>query len=613
MKRILIIDPSRAVRETVAVQLAGYEYTLTQWDSMPEGPALRDAVLNAEAVISSAGPESWTSELKLLAARGTVAVLILADSKTLAESSPNTANLGWLVKPFSAHDLRAALERLFNRPSAGAVAPRVPSNSFLDFPFVNRAAARLARRFASYSLPVLIGGELGCGQDRVARAMLAAANNSAAVLLNGVDVRADYLQEKRRQLTEGNAPPVVLIEELERLSLPEQSLLLNFLDDVEGALGRLRLLATANADLLERVHRGEFLGRLRHRLAVLGLPLVPLRDRRDDIPALANWFAGIYAPEIGFDRVRITPGAMDRLRDYLWFGNIDEFESVIAQTLAIHGKARIDAADLVFNVAAPQTAELIRDTDPAAATKGSRLGTNTAHQKSPVAARALQTPAKGAAGGASNLRLLVHELAHELKNPMVTIKTFAQMLSERYDDAGFRARFQNVVDGDIERMDDLLEVLVEFSGFEQPSMIRIPLKEQLHSTLEVIQEECAKRKVSVGWKGNGQGVTIMADAAQLRYALKNTLRSVVSQTKSGSEIELALGEGGSLTISYLRDGEGTHSLANYIEEAAVPDGDNILPLRIMLAREIVVRSGGRFDTDQRDGEREIVSMEFPVV
>ncbi|MDH3444809.1 MAG: hypothetical protein OEN50_12840, partial [Deltaproteobacteria bacterium] len=247
--------------------------------------------------------------------------------------------------------------------------------------------------------------------------------------------------------------------------------------------------------------------------------------------------------------------------------------------------------------------------------KGSRSGNATVPHGSLVSQPGSHGPgpAKEISSRATNFRLLVHELAHELKNPMVTIKTFAQMLAERYDDASFRARFQDVVDGDIGRMDDLLEVMMEFSGFEQPSMISLPLKDHLHSTLEVIHDECAKRKVRLGWKGNGQGVKIMADAAQLRYALKNTLRAVLSQTKTGSEIELALGEDGSLTISYLREGERIHSLANYFNDDSILAADSILPLRIMLAREIVERSGGRFDTDQSEGDREIVTMEFPVV
>jgi hypothetical protein len=109
-----------------------------------------------------------------------------------------------------------------------------------------------------------------------------------------------------------------------------------------------------------------------------------------------------------------------------------------------------------------------------------------------------------------------------------------------------------VVDGDIERMDELLKVMTEFAGFDQPRKNSVALKEYLHSTLKAIHDDCAKRQVRVGWKGNGQGVKIMADAAQLQYALKNTMLAVLSQTQMGSEIELALGKRGSLTISYLR-------------------------------------------------------------
>jgi nitrogen-specific signal transduction histidine kinase len=207
---------------------------------------------------------------------------------------------------------------------------------------------------------------------------------------------------------------------------------------------------------------------------------------------------------------------------------------------------------------------------------------------------------------------LVHELAHELKNPMVTIKTFAQLLAERYDDASFRARFHDVVDGDIERMDAILKVMSEFAGFDQPRKISIALKEYLSATLTAIDGDCARRQLRVGWKGNGQGVKIMADAAQLQYALKNTMLAVLSQARTGSEIELALGEEGSLTISYHREGERTQSLANYVDDGAVPDGESLLPLRIMLAREIVERSGGRFGVNQADGDREVLTMEFPV-
>jgi hypothetical protein len=307
-------------------------------------------------------------------------------------------------------------------------------------------------------LPVLIWGELGCGQDRVARALLGgAANIKAALPLNGVDVCADYLREKRSELTAersaSGARPAILIEGLERLSLSGQSMLLNFLDEVEGSHGRL--LSTANADLLERVYRGDFLDRLYYKVATLTLPLAPLRERRADIPALARWFAAAHAAGLGLDKIRFTTAAVDRLCDYLWFGNVNEIDLVIARTLAIHGKARIDAADLVFDVGGLSDAAGLSESGATveSALNGAEKTTVPQSSLNAIADSLEAGVPKDIAGGAPGLRLLVHELAHELKNPMVTIKTFAQLLAERYDDASFRTRFQDVVDSDIERME----------------------------------------------------------------------------------------------------------------------------------------------------------------
>jgi len=619
VKRILLIDSSPAVRETIA-QLLSRDYEIVRHDWAPESAAPAYAAIGVDLVITGAEAAARTAEVARLAARGEVAVLFLSDSEAGARSLARGENIGYLVKPFTPYDLKAAVERLLSRSAASVAAPAVRGaapNSYLEFPFLNRPTAHLARRFAALSLPVLIWGEMGCGQDRVARAMLSGAADAKGVLaLNGVDIGADCLNRKRAELAAArganSVPPAFLIEGMERLSLSCQSMLLEFLDEFEGFHGRL--VATANADLLERVYGGEFLERLYHRLATLTLPLAPLRQRRADIAALAGWFAAAYAATLGLDKIRFTSAAIERLRDYLWFGNVNEIDMVIARTLAIHGKARIDASDLVFDVASLGDRAGSGESAGTPGAAGNGAAETRVPQSSLIAvADSLGDGAsKGIAGGAPGLRLLVHELAHELKNPMVTIKTFAQLLAERYDDASFRARFQDVVDGDIGRMDELLKVMAEFAGFDQPRKNSVALKDHLRSTLEEIHDDCAKRQIRVGWKGNGPGVKIMADASHLQYALKNTILAVLSQAQTGSEIELALGKSGCLTISYLRQGERIQSLTNYLSDASPTSGESLLPLRIMLAREIVERSGGRFGMDRADGDREVVTMEFPV-
>jgi DNA-binding NtrC family response regulator len=612
VKRILLADSSPAVQETLTL-LLGRDYEVI----CRESASIDNRADRIDLVIAGAGSESSLAQLKDAASRGETAVLFLLDSQSIAKTLCLGKRTDYLVKPFNPYQLKAAVERLLSSGAATASPALVehagsPLPAYLEFPFVSQATAPVLRRFATLPLPVLIWGELGCGQDRIARAMLGVSARELTVV-NAVEISSDYLSAKRARLSGGEgARHPILIEGLERLSIAEQSILLEFLDFLEGRPGRL--ITTANADLWERVYRGDFLERLYRKTAALTLPLAPLRRRSADIPALASWFAAVHAPALGLSDVRFTTAAIERLRDYLWFGNILEFDMVIGRTLAIHGKSAIDAPDLIFDLA--QLLEEVPAVASVAAPESVLNGKEvTRPPRAPVATAGVfpgGTASAGAGNGASGLRLLVHELAHELKNPMVTIKTFAQLLSERYDDASFRARFHDVVDGDIERMDAILKALSEFAGFDQPRKASIALKEYLSATLAAVDGDCARRQLRVGWKGNGQGVKIIADAAQLQYALKNTMLAVLSQARTGSEIELALGDEGSLTISYRREGERTQSLANYVEDGAVPNGESLLPLRIMLAREIVERSGGRFRMNQAAGDQEVVTMEFPV-
>ena len=125
---------------------------------------------------------------------------------------------------------------------------------------------------------------------------------------------------------------------------------------------------------------------------------------------------------------------------------------------------------------------------------------------------------------------------------MVTIKTFAQLFSvlTEYQDENFRARFQDVVGCDIERMDDLLELMIEFADFMQPRWSKVPLQEKLRAALNEVTNECVRRQAQIRWKGNGYSREIKADEAQIKYVLKNVLLSVLSQAKMGVRLKLTL-------------------------------------------------------------------------
>jgi signal transduction histidine kinase len=210
------------------------------------------------------------------------------------------------------------------------------------------------------------------------------------------------------------------------------------------------------------------------------------------------------------------------------------------------------------------------------------------------------------------LSILIHELAHELKNPMVTIKTFAQLLTDRYQDENFRSRFQDVVGGDIERMDELLELMIEFAEFSQPRWSKVPLQEKLRSALNEVTNECARRQAQIHWKGNGYSREIRADETHVKYVLKNVLLAVLSQAKMGSEIEINVERQGCVAISYTREVGRVASITHYFGKSPASASENVLPLRILLAKQLVKRNGGDMSLDYSDTEKDTLRMEFQI-
>lgn len=625
MKRILIIDESEVVRETLALIL-GRDFVVAKRALGTQGLPLTGTHEECDLLILGVSPQYGLEAASIvrLADQLPFAVLLLVDSKSTARTIEDTARVGCLTKPFNPYELHEKVGQLLARrliyPTTDVVAQaREPRDfsRYLEFPYLSRSAAIIVRRFATARLPLLIHGEIGCGQDRIAAGIHALQRVSGRrVSINAAEISAEYLTQKNLELSQCQAlkaaPATLLIENLDKSAASGQSLLLHFLDDAEEKSVHVRCLATATADLLEKVYRGDFLEALYFRLATLTLKLLPLRQRSEDIPIVADWFARSYAGVIGVADPVFSPEAKGRLSNYLWFGNLSELETVIARTLALHRKSYIDAIDLLFDFSADTQEGNLRDL---AEFVPAQARTDIMPGEPQFQVYGSASSANGSANGHAksvDLNVVIHELAHELKNPMVTIKTFAQLLGDRYQDENFRSRFQEVVGDDIERMDDLLEVMIEFADFGQPRRSNVVLREKLREALKEIHNESDKRQLRFEWKGNGVAHEVKTDESQLFYVLKNVLLATLSEARMGSEIEIDITQRGAVSIAYLREGARVASITHYLNGISSRPNESILPLRILLAKQLVERNGGQFLMDQSDNEREIVRMEFPV-
>ncbi len=627
MKRILIIDESEAIRETLALIL-GREFIVSKRSHSSRQFRLADGTEDIDLLILGIAPQLVSEALSLarFASQLPFAVLFLVDSRATARAIVEVEPVSCLSKPFNPYELHAAVGELLARratlPEArgrGAGAKQTDDSRYLEYPYLSRSIASVIQRYAATRLPILVSGEIGCGQYQVARGISVLANQSGpCVSINAANVTSNYLTDKGLELAPSrimsDLAPTLVLDNLDKCPVEGQTLLLNFLEDQKDRLGSLRPVSTANSDLLARVYQGEFLEALYSRLATLTLTLPPLRDRQPDIPVLVEWFARDYATGLVIHEPKFSPEAIRRLENYLWFGNLNELSIVIARTLTLHRGGTIEAGDLIFDFAGdgglsqrdfsgfvwPETPRPADFTQP----------------KLQVYTGSIATNGNGSTNGhgkSVDLSVVIHELAHELKNPMVTIKTFAQLLGERYEDESFRARFQEIVGGDIERMDELLEVMIEYADFAQPKRSSVALGEKLRDIAKEVHNETVKRQIRFEWKGDGAASTVHTDEQQLSYILKNVLGSVLSQAKLGGEITLEIAGDGSIMIAYLREAARLASISQYLTSAGQAHStEAVLPLRMLLAKQLIERNDGRLVIDQSDPDKDILRLEFPI-
>jgi transcriptional regulator with GAF, ATPase, and Fis domain len=140
------------------------------------------------------------------------------------------------------------------------------------------------------------------------------------------------------------------LDEIGEMPLEMQSKLLRVLQDKcyervgeeRTRYADVRIIAATNRDLKQEVAAGRFREDLYYRLNVVPMKVVPLRDRKDDIPLLAKHFVELAVRELGCPRPRLTPAAIDALQAYDWPGNIRELRnvieraSIVAQGGALH-------------------------------------------------------------------------------------------------------------------------------------------------------------------------------------------------------------------------------------------------------------------------------------
>jgi formate hydrogenlyase transcriptional activator len=216
------------------------------------------------------------------------------------------------------------------------------------------------QRVAPTDSTVLIQGETGTGKELIARAVHDSSSRFARpfIKLNCAAIPFDLLESElfgheRGAFTGAIAQKVgrfeladkgtLFLDEVGDIPLGLQPKLLRVLQEQEfERLGGtrthqvdVRLVAATNRNLAEMVKRNEFRSDLYYRLNVFPIPLPPLRERREDIPALVSHFVERYGRRMGKQIEHIPPDTMSALSSHPWPGNIRELQNFIERSVIV--------------------------------------------------------------------------------------------------------------------------------------------------------------------------------------------------------------------------------------------------------------------------------------
>jgi len=369
-RRVLLVEPSAADREQTARLLTDSRYEVTRCaDAADALEQLRsrgyDAVLVALEVVET-DPDERLRDFKRLTR--TAPFLLLCPAERV-RSAVRLLGLGvddYLLRPPDPLELEARLARIFDRHELDS---RVhffqdeisKKSGFVDLETRSPAMQRLTdrmKRVAPMRSTVLIFGESGVGKELVARSIHfdSTRRDQPFVALNCAAIPTGLIESElfgheKGSFTGAHARVrgkfeiahrgTLFLDEIGEMARATQAKLLRVLEQREfmriGGDRRVRVdvrvIAATNADLEQLIAERGFRQDLYYRLKVVTLTVPPLRERHEDIAALALLFIDQLSRANAIPPKRLTPAAVDALGEYAWPGNVRELKNVLENLL----------------------------------------------------------------------------------------------------------------------------------------------------------------------------------------------------------------------------------------------------------------------------------------
>jgi DNA-binding NtrC family response regulator len=382
--RILIVEDEHAIRLALRGLLtrAGYEVELAENGEVAAGKLRADAfdlVLTDLALGRGASGMDVLRLAKQERPETGVVMITAHGSEKIAVEAMKAGADDYIPKPFDNDELRVVIARSLERHRLERENRMLREQVQRDYGFDQLIGSGVAMRrvfdtiqkVAETDLSVLIRGESGTGKELVAQALHATSSRRARpfVAVNcaaihrelveselfghekGAFTGADRRRVGRFEAAEGGT---IFLDEIGDMASETQAKVLRVLEErklervgsTETVDVDVRVVSATHRDLEEEVAAGRFREDLYYRLKVVETWLPPLRERIEDLPALADRFLGQVAERLEREKRTLGPGALARLSRYPWPGNVRELRNVLERAAVMAAGDEIAEEDL---------------------------------------------------------------------------------------------------------------------------------------------------------------------------------------------------------------------------------------------------------------------------
>jgi DNA-binding NtrC family response regulator len=380
-KRILVVEDEEKLRRVIELQLAGSGFDVEKAASAEEGLKVvdrADLVLTDLKLPKMDGLEFLTV-IRRQNANVPVVMMTAFGSVETAVGAMKAGATDFLLKPFSLDHLMQVVHKALevralrdeNRKLKEELGRRYEYDNIVGRSEPMQEIFATIERVAPTRATVLLAGESGVGKDLIARAIHfhSPRRDRPLVKINCTAIPENLMEselfgyEKGAFTGANTSKPgkfeqadtgTVFLDEIGDVPASIQVKLLRILQEREfERLGSnvtrhidVRVVAATNQDLRAALEQGTFREDLYYRLNVVPMNIPPLRERKVDIPFLANHFVQKLSPDTGGRVESITDSALDKLMQYHWPGNVRELENVIERSLVMCTGTQLDAGDI---------------------------------------------------------------------------------------------------------------------------------------------------------------------------------------------------------------------------------------------------------------------------